>query len=483
MAFSSYSQGFTTWLGVTLLVFSSTKIFMTLCESSSYCLTNMHSYSRLDPIRSHHAHPLRRKIVAAAIVIAFLAMVSLGLLIGLAFLPALLSLCGPIVCVSHTHSEVAKKSSQHPQDPDDPTPKQSVDTADPSFGSRSSNTEDDNKAYRLTDSALEPENKLAPLVENRLEEEQEQEPQKQQQQEKDEEELPSLMLQDEEYEEEEETQDDDQEMEEPQKQQQREEQNEEEEEDRSQLREEEESPQDDDRELEQKNREPQQPEQRDQIRQQQQQPREEDHEHEQEEEKEEEQAQPKHRQEELQDDGQELEQEDQEPQQDQQDQMPQQEQEQGEENPELDQELDMEKKEEQQQQQQQLELEEEEQNKDPIQVEEVVTQQVDQAQPVQDNGIADCTKLMSSSPGSRDSSADSVSEDDSKVYQSTPASDDVLAPLIETQIDHRKEEKQQFVQENGPAEDTESMSSPGWGDIAGEAVAPAVYPEENVAKM
>ena len=33
-------------------------------------------------------------------VIAFLAMVTLGLLIGLAFLPVILSICGPVVCVS-----------------------------------------------------------------------------------------------------------------------------------------------------------------------------------------------------------------------------------------------------------------------------------------------------------------------------------------------------------------------------------------------
>lgn len=57
--------GFTTWLGVIPMALSTTAIFTT-------------------------------------IFVAFLAMVTLGLVIGLAFLPALLSLCGPVVCVN-TH--------------------------------------------------------------------------------------------------------------------------------------------------------------------------------------------------------------------------------------------------------------------------------------------------------------------------------------------------------------------------------------------
>ena len=42
----------------------------------------------------------REFLVGENSVISFLAMVSLGLLIGLAFLPAILSICGPVVCVS-----------------------------------------------------------------------------------------------------------------------------------------------------------------------------------------------------------------------------------------------------------------------------------------------------------------------------------------------------------------------------------------------
>jgi len=75
MGASMMLGGFTTWLGVIPMALSTTAIFTT-------------------------------------IFVAFLAMVTLGLVIGLAFLPALLSVCGPVVCVS-TH-DIGKGKGKSP---------------------------------------------------------------------------------------------------------------------------------------------------------------------------------------------------------------------------------------------------------------------------------------------------------------------------------------------------------------------------------
>jgi Patched family len=108
MGASMMLGGFTTWLGVIPMAMSTTFVFTTICKSHAgqylACLN-----CRIDSI-SHSPN-----VLFLCLVIAFLAMVTLGLLIGLAFLPAILSIWGPMVYIS-TH-DLGKAKSPPIADP------------------------------------------------------------------------------------------------------------------------------------------------------------------------------------------------------------------------------------------------------------------------------------------------------------------------------------------------------------------------------